>query len=662
MNLVACPKCGSRFDVSTLQPGSTFVCGSCKNVLQVPRQPVAGAPAAPAKGPAPARPAAPRRAAPGRSVGQVPGRAAVPGKPGPAPRVDPRRAGGATSTQMPATGRQPAGPPAGGRRSGGRAAGGERPSRRGPSRDAPKKSAMPLILGGAGLGLIIVIVIVVLVVSGSKPDVPVLPGGGGGGDQGTVVAGGNQEPSASDQIRALEGELFGADGDLSKVQSVFTRAKAKGFSGTCRKAADYAITIDPNLDWANKEVGNRNLKEVYDRIPTDDILQTYGNKEYETLRWEAEDPETYWGTTEEYEKLEGLLEKVLTHHQKLKNDRLYLDEYVIRKNVEKDPVYKDYPFRVEAKSPYIMFVEHTGEEGRETRESKEAARIVERNLNILSSLYNQFMADFKESFKLPDISELEQPSMRTLKLWTFSSHKSFQKYQKDIGQPLPPGVGAYYRPDNQWITLFEQPGSAEHRPGTSDFNTNKIFHEGLHQLMHVFTKVVMERELGEEVLWSDRRCHSRLHWFQEGMAELYGSAVSREGGKWDLKVPYKMRLGEWWNCRKNKQVEWTFEEIRSIRTGPELQQRSRSKGLTQQGRLSSLFYAQAWSWVYFLYNYENGKYRDKLIEYMAKELKGVSSPEDFAKTWGAGEGYDWGPVEKEWRGFVDKLWADNGFR
>ncbi len=181
--------------------------------------------------------------------------------------------------------------------------------------------------------------------------------------------------------------------------------------------------------------------------------------------------------------------------------------------------------------------------------------------------------------------------------------------------------------------------------------------------MHVFTKVVLERETGEEVLWNDRRTHSRLHWFQEGMAELYGSAKSGEGGKWKLKVPYRMRLGEWWNCKKNNLSDWSFKELMGIRTGPELQQRSRRKGLVKhQSRLSSLFYAQAWSWVYFLYNYDNAKYRDKLIEYMGKELKGVSGPEEFAKTWGAGDDYDWGPVEKEWRGFVDKLWADQGFK
>lgn len=679
MNLVACPKCGSRFDVSTLQPGSTFVCGSCKNVLQVPRQPVAGAPAAPARPTKPAGPAKPGRAAkPGRSA--PPRRAApkAPAKPqaGPqgGPRVDPRRAGGATSTNIPAVGGKPAKPAGRAARGGAGAASGGggrgKPSRRSAApADRTKKSALPLILGGVGLGVVAIIVVLVIVLtSGNDSGTPVA----GGGNQGQPGNTEPNQPSAAEQVKAMKGLVFQAAErkDTSGLQVVHTQAKAKGLSGVARMAADAALNIDPNLDWANLEVGNKNLKEIFNKIPTDDILDTYENDAYVTLVLEKEEAEgeSHWGSPAKAEELNKLLDAVLTHQNKLKNDRTYLDEFVIRQNVKHDPIYSNYEFRVQAKSPYIMFVEFLADEdGNQSAAQKKraegAAKIVERNLTLLHTLYTQFMSDYKEPFKLPEIRELEQPSMRMLKLWTFSSHESFMKYQESIGMRLPPGVGAYYRPNNQWITLFEQPGSASAgKANQSDFNTNKVVHEGFHQLMHTFTKVMLEREEGKEVLWEDPRTHSRLHWFQEGMAELYGSAKSGEGGKWDLKVPYHMRLGEWFNTKKNKQSDWTFEELMAIRTGPELQRRSAIKGLQRgQGRLSSLFYAQAWSWCYFLYNYENGKYRDKLIEYMGKELKGISGPEEWNKTWGAGENYDWGPVEKEWRDYVDTLFKAQGF-
>ncbi len=528
---------------------------------------------------------------------------------------------------------------------------------------------MPLILGGAGLGLVVIVVVLVIVfTSGKDPVTPVA--GGGGGNLGQPANQAPDKPTAAEQTRALEGELFMFAGrkDKSGLQSVYTRARSKGLSGVARKAAESALAIDPDLEWANLEVGNRDLKEIFDKIPEDDILDTYANAEYETLVEEREYAESHWGTPEKVDELSKLLDAVLTHFNKLKNDRTYLDEYVIRLNVMRDPVYSKYKFRVESKSPYIMFVEFVGDKDgvqsdAQKKRAAEAEKIVARNLTLLHTLYSQYMADFKVPFNLPEISDLEQPSMRVLKVWTFSSHASFLQYQKDIGMQLPAGVGAYYRPNNQWVTLFEQAGSASSgQANRSDFNTNKVVHEAFHQIMHTFSKVVLERETGEEVLWGDSRTQSRLHWFQEGMADFYGSATSRTGGKWTLKVPYRMRLGEWFQTRKNKLSDWSFEELRNIRSGPELQQRARRKGLNQRGRLVSLFYAESWTWCYFLYNFEDGKYREKLIEYIGKELKGLSGPEEFAKTWGAGENYDWGPVEKEWRGYVEKLWADQGFK
>jgi len=457
--------------------------------------------------------------------------------------------------------------------------------------------------------------------------------------------------------RALAAELAQASRqkNLTKIQTIYALARLRGFHRVARKAAESALMLDVNLEWANLAVGNRNLQEIFDRIPEDDLLDAYGNEEYETLVEEREYADSWWVTKEQFEELSRLLDATLSHHHKLKSDPRYLDEYVIRLNVARDPVYHRYPCQVLRRGPYIMFVE-VGADGEIPAETE---KIVERNLTLLSTLYTQFMADFKGPFELPEISELEQPYGRNLRLWTFSSRVSFLQYQRDIRMPLPPGVGAYYRPNNQWITLFEPPGSQSRYPA---FNTNKVVHEGFHQLMHALTRVVLERETGEEVLWRDRRTHSRLHWFQEGMAEFYGSAKAAEDGAFELKVPYRMRLREWFETRKRKRSDWAFVELLSIRNGAELMQRSRRKGLTQQGRLASLFYAQAWTWVYFLHNFEDGKYRDKLIEYMGKELKGISGPDEFAKTWGAGDSYDWGPIEKEWRGYVDKLWADQGFK
>jgi hypothetical protein len=37
MRLITCPKCNSQFDVATMAAGTSFVCGKCRNVLEVPQ-------------------------------------------------------------------------------------------------------------------------------------------------------------------------------------------------------------------------------------------------------------------------------------------------------------------------------------------------------------------------------------------------------------------------------------------------------------------------------------------------------------------------------------------------------------------------------------------------------------------------------------------------
>ena len=133
--------------------------------------------------------------------------------------------------------------------------------------------------------------------------------------------------------------------------------------------------------------------------------------------------------------------------------------------------------------------------------------------------------------------------MRTLKVFTFFNEENFKKYQDDIRMRLPDGVRAYYSPVSQWIILFEGRGFGRAPPRTSSsFNVNKTIHEGVHQLIHAFTKATVEKARGESLPWTEPRLHSRLQWFQEGMAELFGSSRPKDGGGVEMLVPYRSRL------------------------------------------------------------------------------------------------------------------------
>jgi len=69
----------------------------------------------------------------------------------------------------------------------------------------------------------------------------------------------------------------------------------------------------------------------------------------------------------------------------------------------------------------------------------------------------------------------------------------------------------------------------------------------------------------------------------------------------------------------------------------------------------NLFYAQAWAFVHFSWNYDNGKYREKFLNYMELVLKNEHSPEALAKTYGLPSAEDFGDVETEYLWYWNEL-------
>ena len=103
---------------------------------------------------------------------------------------------------------------------------------------------------------------------------------------------------------------------------------------------------------------------------------------------------------------------------------------------------------------------------------------------------------------------------------------------------------------------------------------------------------------------------------------------------------------------------WSLEEVLSIRTGSELQQRARRKGLSGAHDQRVLFHAQAWSFVHFLWHFEDGKYRERFLEYVGMELRGQTGPKEFQRVFWGDEEPDLERLDNEWRNHIEELLAD----
>jgi hypothetical protein len=510
--------------------------------------------------------------------------------------------------------------------------------------------------GGSSV-VVLLVIIAVLAFSGSDPVDPV--------DNGTNVAdnngGGVTEPvgpTKTEQRQKLTKQIWKYDKDPVQLEVIYKQAKAKGFSDVMELAATQALKHDEELDWANLQLGKYDLNKVYDQLPKEhEYLYVWQNEEMKRLL-EMKEFESRWGSKDDLDKAEVLLRATLKHANKL-SDQSYRDIWRIRGNVALHPVYSDFTYSVKSDYPYIVFVQADSA-------SKKAISddIVNRNVKILARLYSEFHRVFGERFDLPKLEDRPIATERTLKVFTLASEEKFHEYQKKIGQPLPRGVRAYYKPSDQWITLFEG-GKFEKqaKEGESSFNINKIFHEGTHQLMHVYTKILMERERNKgkkpedfkETEWMDRKVHSQLHWFQEGFAELF-AASKPSGDTWDLLYLHRNRLQEWKGSRKAKKDEFEFN-ARVMR------RRAQEIGLhpMEAGRLSSLFYAQAWVIAHFLWFGEDGKYREKFLEYMGMELHGNSGYKSWKKVWDK-EDDDWSFLEEKVDKHFDELCEKMGVK
>lgn len=372
----------------------------------------------------------------------------------------------------------------------------------------------------------------------------------------------------------------------------------------------------------------RDLTSILERVPDDALLAEYSHPAWERLV-ELKETGVRSVGEEEWSRAQKDLDLVLEHLDRLKTEPFYPDFYRLRCNVRFHPTYKDYDYRVRTRFPWVVFVQSSDDESK-------ADAVADGLLDKLEGIQAAFFRFFGEKIEFPAFEELA-PGDRVLKLWIFGKRLAFHGDETGIR----PGMVASYQLPGRWVL-----GHHDERETVERFRLG-VGYCAAHQLIHLYRKVLTERQ-NKEILWTDNRLLSRCGWFDMGVAEFLA-------GK--LKVRSDL-LRRWGETRKTRQTEWRLADLLKIRTSGEMHNKAARKALgnvSEVFRLRRLYRAQAWAWVHFLYYSEGGKYRDKLLAYAEKEFHGVSGPEVFKKVWGAGDDYDWSPIEDEWRTWVESL-------
>jgi len=648
MRTQKCGGCGSVLDVAQLQKGSKFACSACGTVLTVGEAAVAK-----------------------RSLKDA----------GPAfkPKAPQEKEAPATSRRS--------------RRSSGDA----------PDAGRAPRSRAPLLVAG---GAIVLAIVVALALSSGK-------GGGGGG---TMAGGGGGGGAArAPEPVKLSPEAWWLQAttnpdrspkslDVAAIETILAEAQRSGFTvdqGFWKPKADKLygdlLKLKPAHREANEFFGRKSLRDYPDFAEVwrsmEESFRELPRERRELLtayeeRVQKGDP--LWMSPEEYEAEKVRFDDFVAWKKKCDADPTFKEiQAGIVRVLETDPVLSHYGATYIDAHPFILFVGsrelfpkpvqgETAEEAK-ARIAKKTEELQPR-LQRLRKLYRAYVANFEERYRKP----LGLPEFKPSDLlfqWVFEDREGFDRYNRDAtGHEIAGGVLGYFSPKNRWVFLYER----EDAEAEGISNDNVMAHESTHQIQWFFSKDPEKRGVNYSEEFESA-------WFGEGWAEYVGGScrVHPETGEIQFSW-YALGRADWLRFMKKNGIplipirylaergnysefnQWIanfwLEEARSKAS------EAAEKFLNQPVYFSSL-YAQSWYLVYFLNEYENGKYRKPFLDFILTAMRGRRKPPAFRADPNVAERWesvyhafeeifalktqeDWARLQREHDQFLEKVLQD----
>ncbi len=783
MRLITCPKCTSQFDIASMKAGTSFVCGKCRNVLEVPEagpvvQPVSS-PTGMTKGtkgsaaPPPtvsltpdqvrkalkasrdvgahssaAKPAGGQRKLPkamqkranasaeqnaqraGGQTGQLP-------DPGPArsktsaqrgaakARGSASASGSATSSRSATSGRS--GRAAGASRGGSKPAAKARPaaktsakssssSRGGGGRAAPagkpkKKSQTPLFVGIGGAVVLAIVAFMMMKGGGEEATGPVAgttpetadagtsadPANGTGGIGATAATGAQNTGStptpapvvANDpyskflalspeqQTDSFAREMQAATGSMESLKTLhgfYSDERLAGNSAATKARkmiGESALRLDSKDKWANEVVGRKNLaaflKACIEECPT---AFSYAEEDENAIRTkyaDVEDTEA-WVERAEFREFEKLVTRVRAREETLKNDGRLVEVEKQKQWVLENDLFGGFEIIARNEDPYVIFQQYPkfgADMARyDAQRVSKAKHLAKRDGVIFNELNNQFRELFGERFGLPTLQEKGR-LLRVLIMW---DRESFDAWHEKQETQMPGLIRAYYSPAERHIVhyvgkkaLTEQDYVKAAHGRIQKQSDQVTFHEGTHQLMHEYASIYRGSPLPNDPDAKVDVPARKSMWFSEGLAEFMGAVEIDEsdtkdlGGKFYGQRLLLGRINFARRLRKQQTPTWSLPKLLLPNHNGELMQMGEEVIPGRADLAANLFYAQAWAFVHFSWNYDNGKYRTKFLDYMELVLKNEHGPEALAKVYELPSADDFGDVEKEFQWYWTRL-------
>lgn len=221
---------------------------------------------------------------------------------------------------------------------------------------------------------------------------------------------------------------------------------------------------------------------------------------------------------------------------------------------------------------------------------------------IIDDFTMAFYKEYRDKFKLKDFS-------KRVSIMLLKNDAELQKYaERQLQQDLTFNDG-YYNPIKAEIAIVMRDNMV--------LNLKGLFHEITHAIFD---------QSAESPEWS--------YWLSEGLATYFAESKIEGKNAWlgGLDEEY---------CKVVKNTEYFIPLRKLLEANP-------TKFTSEENRY---YYAESHILVYFLLEYNGGKYRDKFYQYILEEKKpGASSPLKFEAIIGNID-----EIEKEWIKFIKDL-------
>ncbi len=623
MKQIACPSCSAKFDVSSQPAGKKFRCGRCKNILTVPEDEPESALDALDDG---------AFGDPGADFPDAPAAAEAPpaeeSAPEPAPEPEPEPAARPVSrAPRAAASRPPAPAPARGR--------GARPGARKPApvEDEAEEAGEPLPQKMSPLPKILVAVALLGVLGGGGFFAWKKFGQGGGTGDGQVAVGDEyakklkklEKSSAIDNLRLAlwckakghekyefhldeAGKLSPNDGQVKAglAERYWTRASEKPPATAAELLEAAAAAQKAGMEGEKRRLARLATAVEPDNAAAWDLLGC--------VRYEPEGGPAKWLPKAEAAKAKASDDERKAAQAKVASMTPREKRIAEMKQTLSFEFGPNFACRDE--KPFLFCMEKS--------EGFSADLVMDSYITELKAFYQRFFDRFGEKFKLGDLTE------QVMLIWIFKSREAYFTYGANIG--IPANAGGHWEPDKERLMIFHSTDATADPYGT-------IFHETTHMIVTFATKL-------------RGKVSGQMFWFTEGLATYFEPfARDKTNGRilQEVNTVNGGRLpaiSQWVKMNRHVKLKdllsWRYQDFAQMNA-----QHNAKRDLAW----GAYCYAEAWSVLYFFYNYQNGKYASKFEEYFQHELDGTPGFDSFQKIFGT----DIDALEKEWLEFTKSL-------